>query len=317
MRRKVNVMYLRRIAFFSLVALLVAPAAASAEFDNTVPWRNLSTNAPLVITRTSTWFNSDGTIRLCVNFRNVSNKAASRARITFEFDDSFDRPLRDAVLERSGSFGPGILIEGKMDVLGGNTDSFNNCVDRVQGTSIKPRIEKIDVTDVIFEDGTRWKKGEPFVRAFDNGGNRVIATTTPGASPSPGPAGSAPVVTISGATATGGMVGPAGALYGTIAWVPGSRTAYGVATDQQSQDQADFAAMTLCTKFTNGAGGCKPVERMTGTSKCAAIATDGTHIATAHGGDSGSTIQAVLTLLAQEGGTVDANSVVASKCNSH
>ena len=308
-------MHLRRIAFFSLVALLVAPAPAAADFDNTVPWRNLSTNAPLRITRTSTWFNQDGTIRLCVNFRNVSNKAASRARITFEFDDSFGRPLRDALIERSGSFGPGILIEGKMDVLGGNTDSFNNCVDRVAPVSIKPTLEKIDVTDVIFEDGTRWKKSDPFVRAFDNGGNRVIATTTPGASPAPG--GSAPTVTIGGATATGGVVGPAGALYGTIAWLPGSRTAYGVASDEHSQDEADFAAMTLCTKFTNGAGGCKPVERMTGTDKCAAIATDGTHIATAHGRDSGATIQAVLTLLAQEGGTVDANSVVASKCNSH
>ena len=308
-------MHLRRIAFFSLIALLLAPAPAAADFDNTVPWRNLSTNAPLVITRTSTWFNQDGTIRLCVNFRNVSNKAASRARITFEFDDSFARPLRDALIERSGSFGPGILIEGKMDVLGGNTDSFNNCVDRVAPVSIKPTLEKVDVTDVIFEDGTRWKKGDPFVRAFDNGGNRVIATTTPGAGPAPG--GSAPTVTIGGATATGGVVGPAGALHGTIAWLPGSRTAYGVASDQQTQDEADFAAMTLCTKFTNGAGGCKPVERMTGTDKCAAIATDGTHIATAHGRDSGATIQAVLTLLAQEGGTVDANSVVASKCNSH
>jgi Domain of unknown function (DUF4189) len=308
-------MHFRSIAFFSLGALLLAPTPASAEFDNTVPWRNLSANAPLVVTRTSTWFNGDGTIRLCVNFRNVSNKAASRARITFEFDDSFDRPLRDAVLERSGSFGPGVLIEGKMDLLGGNSDSFNNCVDRVAGTSIKPTIEKIDVTDVIFEDGTRWKKGDPFVRAFDNGGGRVIAPA-PGASAAP--AGSAPVVTIGGATGTGGVVGPAGSLFGTIAWVAGSRTAYGVTVDAQSQDEADFAAMTACTKLNGGNSGCKPVARMTGSDKkCAAIATDTTHIAISQGPDLSSTIQTVLAVLAKEGGTIEANSIVTSKCNSH
>ena len=312
-------MHLRRVAFFSLGALLLAPAPAAAEFDNTVPWRNLSANSPVVVTRTSTWFNGNGTIRLCVNFRNVSNKAASRVRVTFEFDDSFDRPMRDAVLERSGSFGPGISIEGKMDLLGGNSDSFNNCVDRVAGTSSKPTIEKIDVTDVIFEDGTRWKKGEQFVRAFDNGGGRIAPTPVAGTGAAPGtPGAAAPVVSIGGATGIGGTVGPAGSLFGTIAWLPGSRTAYGVTVDAQSQDEADFEAMTACTKLNGGNAGCKPVIRMTGTDKrCGAIATDEQHIAQAQGPDLSSTIQTVLAVLAKEGGTIENNSIVANRCNSH
>lgn len=312
-------MLFRKIAFFALGALLLAPAPAAAEFDNTVPWRNLSANAPVVVTRTSTWFNPDSSIRLCVNFRNVSNKAASRVRVTFEFDDSFDRPMRDAVLERSGSFGPGILIEGKMDLLGGNSDSFNNCVDRVAGTNSKPTIEKIDVTDVIFEDGTRWKKGEQFVRAFDNGGGRVVPAPVAGTGAAPGaaPSGSSPVVTIGGATGVGGTVGPAGSLFGTIAWVAGSRTAYGVMVDAQSQDEADFAAMTACTKLNGGNAGCKPVARMTGADKkCAAIATDTVHIAVAQGPDLSSTIQTVLAVLAKAGGSIESNSIVANKCNS-
>src|SRR6202171_6571607 len=135
---------MRTLFAFVFGALFLAPTVAAAEFDNSVPWRNLSSNSPVVVTRSSVFFNSDGTARLCVNFRNVSNKAASRVRVAFEFDDSFDRPMRDAVLERSGSFGPGILIEGKMDILGGNSDSFNNCVDKVAGTTNKPAIEKID-----------------------------------------------------------------------------------------------------------------------------------------------------------------------------
>jgi hypothetical protein len=300
--------------FFALCAcaFLLAPTVASADFDNTVPWRNLSGNSPIAITRSSVFFNSDGTVRVCVNFRNVSNKAASRVRVTFEFDDSFDRPMRDAVLERSGSFGPGISIEGKMDLLGGNSDSFNNCVDKVAGTTTKPTIEKIDVTDVIFEDGTRWKKGEAFVRAFDSGGGHVavtpvVATPTPGA---------APAVNIGGATAIGGSVGSTTAAFGTIAWIPGSRTAYGVSTDAASQSDADFAAMTACTQLSKGVAGCKPVVRLFGVdNKCGAIATDEAKFSTGRGPNMSATIQSVLQALAVAGGTISGNSVIASACN--
>ena len=295
-------------------ASLLAPSAASADFDNSVPWRNLSGSSPILLTRTSTWFNANGTLRLCVSFRNVSNKAASRVRVAIEFDDSFDRPMRDAVIERSGSFGSGILIEGKMDLLGGNQDSFNNCVDNVAGTNSKPTIEKIDVTDVIFEDGTRWKKGDPFVRAFDNGGNRIAATPVGTATPAPGTAPSA--VHVGGATAVGGTVGPAGTGFGAIAWIPGSRTVFGVSTDMATQDEADFAAMTKCAQLAQGAAGCKPIVRLFGTTnKCGAIATDTARYSSAFGPDMSSTIQSVLQALASAGGTIGANSVITSACN--
>jgi hypothetical protein len=303
---------MRTFFAFSFCALLLAPTVASAQFDNTVPWRNLSGSSPVAITRSSVFFNNDGTVRLCVNFRNVSNKAASRVRVTFEFDDSFDRSMRDAVLERSGSFGPGISIEGKMDLLGGNSDSFNNCVDRVAGTTTKPTIEKIDVTDVIFEDGTRWKKGEAFVRAFDSGGGHVAATPI-GGTPTPG---AATAVNIGGATAVGGSVGSTTAAFGTIAWIEGSRTAYGVSTDAASQSDADFAAMTACTQLANGVAGCKPVVRLFGSdNKCGAIATDEAKFSTGRGPNMSATIQSVLQALAVAGGTIGGNSVITSACN--
>jgi hypothetical protein len=306
--------------FFAMLvcASLLAPSAASADFDNTVPWRNLSGNSPIVLTRSSVFFNTDGTVRLCVNFRNVSNKAASRVRVTFEFDDSFDRSMRDAVLPRSGSFGPGILIEGAMSVFGATGDALNNCVDRVAGTTTKPTIEKIDVTDVIFEDGTRWKKGDSFVRAFDNGGNRVIATPV-GPTPAPSSAPGVPTaVHVGGATGVAGTVGTAGTGFGAIAWIPGSRTAYGVSIDASSQDTADFAAMTKCTQFAQGAGGCTPIVRLFGTTnKCGAIATDGVRYSSAFGPDMSSTIQSVLQALAASGGTIGPDSVIASACNTN
>ena len=159
-----------------------------------------------------------------------------------------------------------------MSVLGGNADSFKNCIS-VQGTALKPSLEKIDVTDVRFEDGTTWKKGVAFVRAFDQNGNHVaIAAPVGGATPAP--SGDAQV-SIGGATAVGGTVGPTGPAFGTIAWIPGSRTAFAAVADAPTQADADFAAMTKCTQLANGAAGCKPVVRMFGADKkCGAIATD-------------------------------------------
>jgi len=309
---------MRTLIAACLCALFLAPSVASAEFDNSVPWRNLSRSSPILITRASTFFNGDGTIRLCVSFRNVSNKAASRVRISFEFDDSFDRLMRDAVLPRSGTFGPGILIEGAMSVFGATGDALKNCVDRVAGTNSKPTIEKIDVTDVVFEDGTRWKKGDPFVRAFDNGGGSIVATTV-GPTPAPSSApGAATAVHVGGATGVAGTVGAAGTSFGAIAWIPGSRTAYGVSIDASSQDTADFAAMTKCTQFAQGVGGCKPIVRLFGTTnKCGAIATDGVRYSSAFGPDMSSTIQSVLQALAAAGGTIGADSVITSACNTN
>lgn len=304
---------MRKLLILAAAIVVVTPSIAAAEFDNSVPWRNLSTAAPIVITQRSVWFNSDGTVRLCVSFRNVSDKTATAARITFSLDDLFGSPLRQAVVNRSGSFGPGILIEGKMDVLGGNSDSFNNCA-TVNGTNVKPSLERIDVTNVNFDDGTKWAKGDSFVRAFDASGNKVAPTSVAGGTSGASNA----VVNIGGATAVGGTVGPSGPLFGTIAWLPGSRTAYGVVVDAPTQDDADFAAMTACTKANNGNPGCKPAVRMFGADKkCGAIATDLQKTATARGPDAGSTVQSVLTALAKEGGTVDGTSIVTSKCNSH
>jgi hypothetical protein len=306
-------MHIRTIVL-SLCALLLVSGPASAQFVTDIPWTNLSTRSPIFLTASSTFINTDGSVRLCVSFRNLANKPATVARITFEFDDLLGHPLREAILDRAGSFGPGILIEGKMDALGGNSDSFNNCVN-VAAMSMKPATKKVDVIEVAFADGTRWKKGDSYVQAFDKNGNRIDAATVGTASGSAAP--QTTRVEINGATGVAGTVGPTGSLFGTIAWLAGSRTAYGVAVDAQTQDDADFTAMTACTKLNNGNPGCKPVARMTGSDKkCAAIATDERKTAIAQGPDLSSTIQTVLAVLAKAGGTIESNSIVANRCNS-
>ncbi|MDB5026496.1 MAG: hypothetical protein JWO66_185 [Candidatus Eremiobacteraeota bacterium] len=304
-----------RIAFAAAAGLMLAlPTAAAAQFDNSIPVKFPTGPAPIAITESSVFFPPNGTVRVCVSFRNVSDKPASAVRVTFEFDDLFGNPLRQGILDRAGSFGPGIAIEGKMSELGGNSDSFKNCI-FVQGTNVKPSLEKIDVTDVRFEDGTTWKKGAAFVRAFDSHGNRVAAPVPVGGG-APGAGTADAAVNIGGATASGGSVGPAGPVYGTIAWIPGSRTAFGSVADAATQADADFAAMTKCTALANGAPGCKPVVRMFGSDKkCGAIATDAAKFSTARGPDMSSTIQSVLATLAKEGGTIAGNSIISSLCN--
>ena len=312
-------MRLRFIPTLVLAAIVLAPNAANAQFDNSIPVKNLTGSAPLVVTETSVFFPqpANGTVRVCVSFRNISAKPASEVDFTFRFDDMLGNPLREGILHRTGSFGPGILIEGKMSVLGGSPDSFNNCLN-VQGTSLKPSFEIVDETGVVFEDGTTWKKGAPFVAAFTRSGTKLagsgqtVGGATPGAAPSAGAS-----VTVGGATGQGGIVAGAGEAFGTIAWIPGSRTAIGTAVDQPSQDVADYAAMSKCNGLAPGGTGCTVRVRMFGADKkCGAVATDDTRFSTARGSNMNDTIKAVLDALQQQGGTLAPNNIIASVCNS-
>ncbi len=171
---------MRIVSVLVSAALVALPTAASAEFIRNFPTTNLSSGSPIVVTETSIFVPDTGNRdRLCVSFRDVSNKPASSARITFKVDDLLGQPVRESVLNRNGSFAPGVLIEGKMSVLGGNSDSYDNCVN-ITDPSVKASRLTVDVTSVTFMDGTTWTKGQSFVRAYDQGGNPVTQTVVNG-----------------------------------------------------------------------------------------------------------------------------------------
>lgn len=303
--------------FLLTVALLALPSASLADYINNFPTTNLSANAPVVITQSSIFVPKPptGTDRICVSFRNVSNKTASSVRVTFKVDDALGQPLREAVLNRNGEFSPGIAIEGKMDSLGGNADSFNNCV-HIRESAVAASRVTLDVTEVGFADGTTWKKGDSFTRVYDRSGDKVASTTVGSGSPGMDGATNA-TVNIGGATATGGVIGPRGNVYGTIAWLRGSRTAVGAVANAATQSDADFQAMTKCTALAPGNTGCEPVVRIWGANRCGAISTDDTRYSTARGPDMNSTIQAALEALQKQGGTLGSNNIVSSICNAH
>jgi len=54
---------IRTIASLLCYALLLVPAPASAEFVTSIPWKNLSRQSPVFITASSTFINTDGTVR--------------------------------------------------------------------------------------------------------------------------------------------------------------------------------------------------------------------------------------------------------------
>src|SRR5665213_1042583 len=284
-----------------LIVVISTSVPARADFV-TVPTKQTTTGSPIFITQTSVFVdpNNASSFRTCVSFKNIAQKPASFVTFTFRFDDMLGSPIAEQVLHRTGSFGPGVVIEGKMTALGGNSDSFNNCVN-VAMTTIKPSSETVGVTGVRFADGTTWKKGDPI----------------PGASPAAQPASGNASVNVNGAVGNGGSIGPAGGTFGTIAWVPGSRNLIASDVDEQSQTDADYGALSKCNALNGGGTACKVVAQMSGTQKCGAVGLDeaGGKFAKASGANTTDTIKAAQDALVKVGGTLAADSIVTVVCN--
>jgi hypothetical protein len=294
---------LRLIQAFVCCTLICAGALPARADFVTIPAKQVTQGTPVTITQTSVFFDPSNptTFRACVSFKNTTQKPLSQVVFTFRFDDLLGNAIAEQVLTRNGSFGPGIPIEGKMTELGGNSDSFNNCVN-LPMTSIRPASETIGVTSARFEDGTTWKKGDPLP-----GSPTATSGGAPGSS----------TVNVNGATGSGGTLSPSGA-FGAIAWVPGSRKVVASQADEQSQTDADYGALSKCNTLNGGGTACKIIVQMSGTAnKCGAVALDegAGRFAKASGPSVSDTIRAAQDALVKVGGTLAPDSVVAVVCN--
>ena len=74
---------LRLVSTLALAAVVAVPSMAGAQFDNSIPVRNLTGSAPMVVTETSVFFPQppNGKVRVCVSFRNVTAKPAAEDRV--------------------------------------------------------------------------------------------------------------------------------------------------------------------------------------------------------------------------------------------
>ena len=291
----------------ALALFLSLCAPARADFF-TMPWKQAPGLAPVVITLASLFSDASlgNQVRACISFKNTTQKPINAVEFTFRFDDMLGSPLVEGILQRQGSFGPGVVIEGKMSILGGNSDSFNKCTN-VNGTNLKPVLETIGVNAVRFEDGTTWKRGDPVPG---------LASAVPGGAP-------APIVNVNGASGQGGSFAPAAGTFWSIAWVPGSRKLMATAVDERTQTDADYGALSKCNALNGGGTACQVVAYTTGlpahpAAKCGALAIDeaGGKFASGWGATQSDTIRAAQEALVRFGGALTADSIVTVVCNS-
>jgi hypothetical protein len=298
------------LACFAFVISTTASARADIQFIK-LPTQTFSTKTPIHITETSVFADTtnNSTFRACVSFTNVATKPASLVTFTFRFNDAIGDELVAGVLQRPGTFGPGIEIAGKMSLLGGNSDSLNNCITLTQ-PNVVPSSEIVRVTEVRFEDGTVWKLGDPM----------------PGAQPVPEPGGGGggnngnATVNINGATGIGITLGSSGGTFGAIAWLPGSHKMFGTSLDKGSQADADYEAQVKCNTLNGGGTACKLMLELSGNkNRCGAILLDDTVsppvAGLAQGPDNNDTIKAAAEVLSKKGGNLGADSIVTVVCN--
>lgn len=304
---------MRVVSALACLAFVIATTASARADFVTIPAKQPATGtAPIFITAWSNFVdpNTPNSFRTCVSFRNTAQKSANFVRFTFKFDDPLGNPIAEKILDRNGSFGPGIVIEGKMTALGGNSDSFNNCAN-IPMTTIQPGLETIGVIEVHYDDGTVWKKGDPLP------GSQQTNQSNSGSSSNNGNA----TTTINGATGIGITLGTAGGTFGAIAWLPGSHKVFGTSVDKGSQSDADYEAQVKCNTLNGGGTACKLILELSGVkNRCGAILMDDTVnppvAGLGQGPNNNDTIKAAADVLSKKGGNLGANSIVTVVCNS-
>jgi len=291
-----------------LAFVISTTAAAGADFV-TVPAKQTTKNSQIFITQSSVFVdnNNSSTFRACISFKNIAPKPASLVVFTFKFDDLLGNAISEGILRRSGSFGPNIVIEGKMTALGGNPDSLNNCLN-LAITSVQPNLFTIEVIEVHYEDGSVWKKGDPMI------GSQPAPTAAPA-----GNSGNT-TANIGGATGIGITLGSTGGTFGAIAWLPGSHKIFATSVDQASQDDATIDAATKCNVLNGGGTACKVVLKLSGTKeRCGTILLDDTVnpavAGLALGPNNNDTIKSAAEALSKKGGSLGANTIVTVVCN--
>ena len=140
-------------------------------------------------------------------------------------------PLREAILHRTGSFGPGILIEGQDERARRQPRLVQQLRDRRRNGASSPASRSSTRRRSSSRTARRGRKGCRSSRRFRAPARSSRTAARRSAHRGPRRAAAGATVTVGGATAQGGIVAGAGAAFGTIAWIPGSRTAVGTAVD--------------------------------------------------------------------------------------
>jgi hypothetical protein len=101
--------------------------------------------------------------RTCLDFKNVSDKPIQAVRFGFAYGDAFGGVTDGIYGDRTGTFGPGVMIAGPgqhPNAFQLNDAAYQNCWVTDQGfTSVSSL--SVSVLKVIFADGTTWQSQTP------------------------------------------------------------------------------------------------------------------------------------------------------------
>lgn len=210
-------------------------------------WTTVPDSSPVVVTAAGvrSLGGGDPKMQQCISFRTSTNKVATSIFFRYVFSDANGIPVpgENWHWTATGTFTPPILIADKC---------WTAALPPV-ATIQRMRREVISVEDVTFADGTEWKRGTQYFKAFSADGTAftgpqpvVAAVTQPAPGTAPGLP--APSQTPSG---FGGVIGPSGQQFGEIAWIVPTSLAQtalvtGSAIDKPTLFEAQHAAMEAC-----------------------------------------------------------------------
>lgn len=120
----------------------------------------------------------------CVTFVNASTKTISRVRIRFHYFDASKADVGSDVLERKGSFAPGVFIEGPTFGAAAGLKQIDNCA-RFRFPHEGIETDVVSVERVEFADGTTWTSETPRGGGVPKPTPMAVGTVTPWPTPTP------------------------------------------------------------------------------------------------------------------------------------
>lgn len=191
-------------------------------------------------------------MQTCFSFRNLADKPASTIQFRFNYLDGNQHTVQIGggnflQWTRNGTFTPPTPIENICMTFALPDD---RTIGAVQFFTIAPKL-------VQYVDGTTWTPGTLFTKRFAADGapyagpqptqSDVADISTTNLNPNPNPFGPVPQPVVN--NASGGFVNvnnSAQQLFGEIAWVQGSKTLVGKASNKSTAQEAGASALAAC-----------------------------------------------------------------------
>lgn len=288
-------------------------------FDTT--WDTEPDSAPVAVVgssiRSYATFDNKAKFEDCTTFRTITNKAASSIRMVYYFSNADGKYLpasEDWNYTFEGTYTPPVLIQNKC---------WHGDLPPVSVVR-SMRHELVRVTQVRFTDGTSWKRGDGWTKAYAADGSRLSSPLAMvGASPAPDSNNNNSVTPApQNVGGIGGVIGPSGQLYGEVAWDMSFDGGYGIALNQRSAFDAQYEAMSQCkSRAGANANNCVLIAQgkalNSPSTRCVTLISDGHVYRLGVGATQDDADLNALNTLHAAGGMADQAKTIVKGCNNN